>query len=131
MSHPKLVLNSFEKALKTLEAALEISEVNDIVRDATIQRFEYTYDAAWKMIRRHLVWMGDTEVQSLTREDLFRRAADVGLIERAEAWFDYHGARNLTSHTYNEESAKEVHEAAAPFAVDARRLLESLKETHA
>jgi nucleotidyltransferase substrate binding protein (TIGR01987 family) len=129
MEQDKLVLTSFHKALESLEAALA-QEENEFVRDATIQRFEYTYELAWKMIRRHLEWAGSADASSLTRRDLFREAARVGLLGDAEIWFDYHQARNQTSHTYDETIAIEVFEAARQFAVDARDLLTQLEKHH-
>jgi nucleotidyltransferase substrate binding protein (TIGR01987 family) len=125
----KLILTPFQKALESLEAVLRLPK-DDIVRDATIHRFEYTYELAWKMIKRHLEWAGTSDADSLTRKNLFREAARIGLIADAEAWFDYHEARNLTSHTYDEVLAEEVYETARRFAPDARRLLEVLNRHH-
>jgi nucleotidyltransferase substrate binding protein (TIGR01987 family) len=129
MSNGKLVLTPFEKALESLEAILNYTK-DDVVRDATIQRFEYTYELAWKMIKRHLDWAGSPNTASLSKRDLFREAARVGLISDAEAWFDYHQARNETSHTYELTAAEEVYEAAMKFAPDARALLTELKKHH-
>src|SRR3990172_7848592 len=99
MSNGKLVLTPFEKALESLEEILKHTK-DDVVRDATIQRFEYTYELAWKMIKRHLDWAGNPNTASLSKRDLFREAAKTGIIADAEAWFEYHQARNETSHTY-------------------------------
>jgi nucleotidyltransferase substrate binding protein (TIGR01987 family) len=129
MTDDKLILKPFTKALASLESILTREE-DEVVRDATIQRFEYTYELAWKMIKRHLEWSGSGEVGSLTRKDLFREAARVKLINDAEMWFEYHQARNETSHTYEEETAQEVYEAAKKFAVDARKLLTELEKHH-
>ncbi|MGH7989140.1 MAG: nucleotidyltransferase substrate binding protein [Limisphaerales bacterium] len=125
----KLVLTPFEKALETLEQIV-VRPVDDIVRDATIQRFEYTYELAWKMIKRHLDWSGYSDTASLSKRDLFREAAKTKLIANADAWFDYHQARNETSHTYELKTAEEVYEAAVKFAPDARALLTELKKHH-
>ncbi len=130
MSPRKLILTSFRRALSSLEDVLQQPEVGDIVRDATIQRFEYTYEIAWKMIRRHLDWMGVSAVKQLSKRELFRKAAELGLIDNVESWFDYHQARNATSHTYDEEVAKEVFEAAKSFTPAARRLLDELAKSH-
>ena len=129
MSQEKLVITPFRHALESLESILREEETL-IVRDATIQRFEYTYELSWKMIKRHLEWAGDSNADSLTRKDLFREAARVRLIEDADKWFEYHEARNRTSHTYDAEVAEEVYEAAKTFAIDARRLLTALEAHH-
>ena len=129
MSNGKLVLTPFEKALETLEAILLLAK-DDVVRDATIQRFEYTYELAWKMIKRHLDWAGHPDTASLSRHDLFREAANAKIIADADAWFDYHQARNETSHTYEATTAEEVYEVARKFTPDARALLIELKKHH-
>jgi nucleotidyltransferase substrate binding protein (TIGR01987 family) len=129
MSSDKLVLTSYEKALESLEEILRHTK-DEIVRDATIQRFEYTYELAWKMIKRHLEWAGNSNAGSLTKRELFREAARISLINDAETWFEYHSARNETSHTYEEATAEEVYEAACKFAPDARILLIELKKHH-
>src|SRR5438067_9616034 len=115
MSNGKLVLTSLEKALESLESILLLPE-DQIVRDATIQRFEYTYELARKMIRRHLDWAGVSGPIDLTKNELYREALKAGLIDDADAWLDYHQARNETSHTYEESVAEEVYQAARKFA---------------
>src|SRR5256885_2525846 len=114
MNEQKLILTAFQKALLSLENILG-EEEDEIVRDAAIQRFEYTYELAWKMIKRHLEWAGNGEAGTLTRRDLFREAARTGLIADADVWFEYHQARNETSHTYEETAAEEVYESAKKF----------------
>jgi nucleotidyltransferase substrate binding protein (TIGR01987 family) len=130
MSPQKLVFTSFRKALDSLEAALNQPEVNDIVRDATIQRFEYTYEIAWKMMKRHLKWMEVAEIHKLHGKELFRKAAEVELIDNPEQWFQFKDARNKTSHTYNEEDAQEVYELAKAFLPVAQQLLRDLENAH-
>jgi len=129
MTDDKLILTPFRKALGSLDKALALEE-DEIVRDAAIQRFEYTFEVAWKMIRRHLIWAGTAEVESLSRRDLFREAARIKVIADADTWFEYHQARNETSHTYDETIAEEVYQAARKFAVDARALLNELEKHH-
>src|SRR5205807_9998695 len=111
MSEDKLILTPFENALKSLEEVLRKPK-DDIVRDATIQRFEYTYELAWKIMKRHLKWAGAIRDDPRTHGDLLREAANYGLIHDAEIWLEYYRARNETSHTYDEETAEEVYEAA-------------------
>lgn len=104
---------------------------NDVVRDAAIKRFEFTYEISWKMMRRHLQWSGQTDIEGLNRRELFRAAARATIINDPELWFTYHEARNLTSHTYDEDNARKVASLLRPFATDVARLLKTLKEFHA
>jgi nucleotidyltransferase substrate binding protein (TIGR01987 family) len=126
----KLILTSFQKALEPLEAVLRLPK-DDIVRDAAIQRAKCTYELAWKMIKRHLTWVGVSNVDSLTRRSLFSEAARIGLILDAEVWLGCHEARNLTSHAYDEVRAEEVYVAARILAPGARRLFIDLSRYHA
>jgi nucleotidyltransferase substrate binding protein (TIGR01987 family) len=122
-----LDLTSFSKALSSLERAIARSSANpgdEEVRDSVIQRFEYTYELAWKMLKRRLE-MDDPSPQSvdaLTYRDLIRAGAERGLLEDPRAWFGYREMRNITSHTYNEEKARQVRAAACDFFVDAKLL---------
>ena len=125
----KLILAPFRKALESLEEVIAQPK-NDFIRDATIQRFEYTYELAWKMLKRHLDWMGASDTETLSKRDLLREGAKSGLIGDAEKWFEYHQARNETSHTYDATTAEEVYETALKFAPDARKLLEVLAKSH-
>lgn len=128
----KLDLSSFDKALKSLERSLLRSQkdvLDEELRDAVIQRFEYTYEISWKMMKRELEIESShpSSIDTLSFRDLLREAAEKGLIADVEAWFEYRDARNRTSHTYDESSAKLVYDAALRFFSDAQSLLTELK----
>ncbi len=126
-----LDLSTLARAVRTLETALAL-ERTEIVRDAVVKRFEFTYELCWKFMRRSLVDSEGTEaIDALSRRDLFRSAARRGLIHDPEPWFSYHSARNESSHTYDEPKADEVAKLAESFAVDARALLTALESRHA
>lgn len=131
MAEKKLVLEPFRKALHSLDIALAMSPVEDIVRDGTIQRLEYTNELAWNMLRRHLEWRGDTGVDVLPRKDVYREAARSGLIDDPMRWFKYNEARNATSHDYSRSKADHTYELVKTFARDARFRLEQSEGFHA
>ncbi len=131
MPAQKLILDPFRNALRTLDQALAMSPVEDIVRDGTIQRFEYTYELAWKMLRRHFEWRGDNSMEGMPRKDVFREAARSGLITDPVQWFNYNEARNSTSHDYARSKAEKTYELVRAFAIDARYLLDQLDSFHA
>jgi nucleotidyltransferase substrate binding protein (TIGR01987 family) len=106
------------KALTTLEE-LATEPPGNIVRDATIQRFEYTFEAVWKAAQAVLLERYGVELAS--PKPVVRGCFENGLLAEEEArlalaMVDH---RNLTSHTYNETLADEIF-AAIP---DYRRLL--------
>jgi nucleotidyltransferase substrate binding protein (TIGR01987 family) len=94
-----------------------------------MQRFEYCYELCWKMLKRVLAEdQGIETVSVLSWRDLFRLAAEKQLIADPLIWFEFHKARNETSHTYNETKANEVYTATRKFALAARQLLDALIE---
>ena len=100
-----LALDHFERALARLHEVLAQPE-NEFIRDATIQRFEFTFEAAWKAMYRWLRARGidlDEDAYS-TIPEAFRRR----LIIDEKRWGAMRRYRNLTSHTYNQPLAIEV-----------------------
>ena len=115
-----LALDHFERALTRLHEVLAQPE-NDFIRDATIQRFEFTFEAAWKAMYRWLRARGvdvDEDAYSSIPEAFKRR-----LITDEKRWGEMRKYRNLTSHTYNEPLAVEV---AAFIRTDAALALDTL-----
>jgi nucleotidyltransferase substrate binding protein (TIGR01987 family) len=137
----KLDLSSLQKAVESLEKTIKVSEdktltkgldedAKEAIRAGVIQNFEFTYELCWKFMRRWLKENADVEEAEYprTRKELFRLAARFGLIKEPHAWFSYGDARNLTSHTYDEDKAETVYETAVDFLEDAKYLLERLQE---
>ncbi|MFC6669705.1 nucleotidyltransferase substrate binding protein [Marinobacterium aestuariivivens] len=120
-----------EKAVASLALALKQPK-DEFIRDAVIQRFEYTYELCWKMVRRQLIEdQGEASVVMLSRRELFRMAAEYGLIDNPQNWITYHRARNETSHIYDESKAEEVYRVAVSFLPDAEKLKEELVQRNA
>ena len=122
----RLDLTSLQRALDSLHRALQEPK-NEFVRDSAIQRFEYTYELSWKFLKRYLEQdEGIENVDGLHRKDLFRLAAEKGLIVDPSEWFEFHLARNQTTQTYSEAKADEVYEATKTFLPRAQQLLQEL-----
>lgn len=117
-------LKPLERASASLRRALTQPK-DEFLRDSVIQRFEYTYELAWKCLRRYF-----EQNQRLTEsnvKNLWREAGKQGLIDDVERWFGYHEARNRTSHTYDEAVAEQIYEAARAFADDVEVLIDRLR----
>jgi nucleotidyltransferase substrate binding protein (TIGR01987 family) len=112
------------KAVDSLRDALAQPK-NPYTRDATIQRFEYTFELSWKLLRRYLAT--EAAVDTFNLKELFRQAGRQGIIANVESWFAYLKGRNLTSHTYNEKTAEETYQLAAAFLPDAQALVNELR----
>jgi len=126
-----LDLTPLEKALSSLKLAIERTEreqSDDMLRDSVIQRFEYTYELCWKMLKRRLEMdvPSPESIDAMSFREMIREGAERGLIDDPLVWFDYRQKRNLTTHTYDEAVAKDVYLAAVAFARDAQALLAAL-----
>lgn len=130
----KLNLNSFKDALNSLKIAINAMKsepANALFRDASIQRFEYTYELSHKMLKRYLEMTEPNakEIDQMPFADLIRTGSERGLLLKGwDVWSTYRYARNLTSHTYNEKKANEVCEIIPEFFKDAQYLLDKLYE---
>ena len=93
-AHPALGLVTVYRTLEALE------------EQGLIQAFEYTYELAWNTLKDYLESQGETEIHG--SRDAFRLSFQRGLIEDGETWMEMVRSRTLTSHTYNEEIAKQI-----------------------
>lgn len=110
----------------------EDDAIHETIRAGVIQHFEVAYEQCWKMMKRWLEGnLGSAYVDGVSRNELFRLAAESQLIEDVTRWMDYHKARNRTSHTYNEETAESVFDSASSFLGDAEKLLIALESRNA
>lgn len=99
------------------------------IRDGLIQRFEFTYDLAHKMLRRALerAAANPEEVDRMSFPTLIRTANEQGLLRGDWSdWRNYREIRNITSHTYDEAKALLVAAAIPGFLTEARALVERL-----
>lgn len=128
----KLDISSFVKVLDSLKAILlrYEREYNDIdIRDAVIQRFEYTYSLAVKMITRFINLQSNEATPAMTFNETIRQANKLGLLKSDLIdWTEYRQKRNMTSHTYDEAVANEVVSIVPKFKDEAEFLLQRLKE---
>ena len=88
-----------------------------------IQAFEFSYELAWKTMKRILEKRG---VDVRSPRDCFREAALNRLISNPEQWFVFIEKRNLTSHTYKEETAKSILQIFDSFSLALSELVTSL-----
>ena len=133
-----VLLDSLQRSLAMLATAVDsydsavsgmpVNETQiDLFRTATIKNFEVAYEVAWKTMRRWMAVAGDAAtIEQLTRRELFREAAVLGLIEDPNAWFGFHEARNASAHTYREDVAESSFVAARSFMHAGHELLTAL-----
>ena len=83
----QLRFENFSKALVLLNEAAEIvsrrvdygRDVSDLLREGLIQRFEYTHELAWNVMKDYAAYQGLVDIRG--SRDAVRYALNVGLID--------------------------------------------------
>lgn len=102
---------NFEKAFSLLEQAVNLSKdrsLNELEEQGMIQRFEFTHELAWNVLKDYFEYQGNTAITG--SRDATREAFNKGLIKDGEGWMEMIKSRNQSSHTYNQEVADEITE---------------------
>lgn len=134
MTAEKPDISNFERIIARLEEAIaeyEKDTTKTIVRDGDIQRFEFTYEIAHKTLKRFLEFASPSPDQydKMIFQNLIRSGNEQGLLLGDWTdWKRYRDMRSKTSHTYDEEIAREVLAGIPAFLEEARHLRNKLKE---
>ena len=107
-------LENFGKALERLNEAAQILEkeldygekVNDLLKEGLIQRFEYTHELAWNVMKDYAEYQGSTEIRG--SRDAIRWALQNGLAND-KAWMKSIEDRNLSTHDYDRLTAEAIY----------------------
>jgi nucleotidyltransferase substrate binding protein (TIGR01987 family) len=107
--------SNFRKALRKLDTGVRIlgmgaagkdDENVQLQKEGLIQRFEYTHELAWNVMKDYAEYQGNFEIKG--SRDATREAFRMKLIAQADIWMDMIKSRNDTFHTYNEEMADAI-----------------------
>ena len=98
-------ISRFRKALDRLTKALA-KEESDLKADASIQRFEFTFELVWKTIKRALLVEG---IICKTQRECLKESFRLRLISDEENWLAILDDRNAMSHIYSEEEARIIY----------------------
>ena len=123
MSKLQDLITDLAKANQALKEAGELLGTR-IHKDATIQRFEFTFELCWKTMQEYIRQQG---FDCKSPKNCFRTAAQIDLISDPAAWLAYLKARNFIAHTYSEKLADQVYQEAKAFSKAVDQLLEKLK----
>lgn len=85
-----------------------------IERDALIQRFEFTFDTAWKTLRSLL--LEQYSLEAPTPLQSFQEAVRIGILVSSPVWIEMRDMRNMTSHSYSELTAVDMAAKAVEFS---------------
>ena len=102
-------LDSYRKALSRLAEIVSASKkrtLNDFECDGLVQRFEFTHELSWKLMKAYAEYQGYDGIGG--SRDATRKAFEMGLICDDQSWMDMIKSRNEISHNYNGDIAEEV-----------------------
>lgn len=108
---------NFNRAFVLLRSAFEEKDINEFTQleqEGIIQRFEYTYELAWKTMKDYLQDNGITILNEITPRNIIKEAYAAKIIDDGQVWIDMMLHRNILSHTYDfskfQEVLKAIHE---------------------
>lgn len=81
--------------------------LDEMIKEGLIQRFEYTHELAWNVMKDYAEYQGNSNVGG--SRDASREAFQLSLVANGQVWMDMISSRNKTSHTYNEVTANEIY----------------------
>jgi nucleotidyltransferase substrate binding protein (TIGR01987 family) len=124
MSKSEIKFEKFKKALLSLEA-IYLKPIQDDRSniDATIQRFEFTFELAWKFLKDYFF---ERDIELNYPKEVMQQAFNVNLINNEDVWIKMLKDRNMTSHTYNEKLADEIYLRIKLYVPELRHLLDNI-----
>jgi nucleotidyltransferase substrate binding protein (TIGR01987 family) len=101
--------DNYLRAFETLRRAVDLArqrDLSELEQQGLIQGFEFTHELAWNVLKDYLEETGISGI--IGSKGATREAFKNGLIHDGESWMEMIKSRNLSSHTYNQDTAEEV-----------------------
>ena len=98
--------SNFKNAFSRLNDYANRQNLSDLENQGLIKAFEYTYELAWKTLQDLLKHKGYDRI--LGPKPVIEKCFNLGYITQGKDWVKMHKSRNLTSHIYNEDIAKDI-----------------------
>lgn len=96
-------LQNYSRALSLLKSALANGPdaLNDLEKEGTVQRFEYTVERAWKVLKDYLEFSG-VQLASVTPKSVVKAGFAARIVTDGQLWIDMLDHRNLLAHKYDQ-----------------------------
>lgn len=102
-------------------------QFSNLEKEGIVQRFEYTFELAWKTLKDYLEYTG-TQLQQITPREVIKEAFAAKIIRDGETWIKMLEHRNMMSHTYSQATFEKAVKAINIIYLPAiRQLFELLK----
>ncbi len=118
--------DNFDRAFVLLREAVERgpASLSMLEKEGVIQRFEYSFELAWKTVKDFLE-QGGLIISPVTPRQVLKDAYAAKVLRDGQVWIDMLDHRNLLSHTYDSSIFAKAVEAIAG------RYLPAMTELHA
>ena len=112
------------KAFKVYTGAKNVTQdLCDIYADSCVKRFEYTFETAWKVMKKYFKLQYSKKEEELTMNNIFRFMEGYGFAESWLRWKEYYQQRNNTAHEYNQDKSRRLIDILPDFLNDIEYLL--------
>ena len=120
----KYAYRKLNGAFAKLQEGVDIA-ADELEKDGVIQRFEFTFELLWKVLK---IFLKNKGIETKTPKDSLKEAFRVGWLKDEKAFLDMLEDRNKTSHIYDHEIAEEIFQNIKNNYVGAiKGVLENLK----
>lgn len=110
--------DNYKRAFQLLREAMELVQkeegISDLEQEGVIQRFEYTWELAWKTLKDYLEHDGIV-LEKITPKAVILAGIESKIITDQEGWMKILDDRNKMSHVYDSEEfrvvIKNIHES--------------------
>jgi len=125
MAKFELLLNDYQKAVTQFDGALKQKTDDELKQAGCIQYFEFCFELAWKTVKAFFEYKGMIDCNS--PRDCMKLAFKSNLINNENIWIEMLEKRNITTHTYNFETALNIYESLPGYLSEMKLLLNSLQ----
>ena len=114
-------------ATNRLKEALN-EEESELMIDAVLHRYEFTFELAWKTLKDYLEYLG-VAINTGSPREVIKESFAHELISDGEVWIKMMLARNSLSHLYDEETSRQVYnEIKEKYIYQIEKLIERLNK---
>jgi nucleotidyltransferase substrate binding protein (TIGR01987 family) len=120
----RTLLADFHKAIGQLQGALQLPAANDVYKAGCIQYFEFSFELAWKTVKRMAEDEGMADCNS--PKSALKAAFSRGWLQEEEVWLEMLAARNKMAHTYHAAEALTIFDNLPRYAASLHALAQTL-----
>lgn len=102
--------DNYRRAFSLLRDAMDMMQARDLTqleKEGVIQRFEYTWELAWKVLRDYLEHRG-VVLSTVTPSSVIKAAVAAKIIAEGDVWMRALDARNKMAHAYSLKTFEQI-----------------------